>query len=90
MYLDWTKHLKDPEEKARFENQVISSKQVLDRLKELIKEKETQLQSQEIDPNGFDNPNWGLRQASLVGSKTSLAWVYKLINLDQQRIINER
>lgn len=83
MYIDWTKNIQDPEEKTRFESQVISAKPVLDRLLQLCQDKGNQIEQNELD---FDKTNWAIRQASFIGSRAALAWMKKLIDLDQQRI----
>lgn len=83
MFIDWTKNLKDDEEKARFESQVIAAKPVLDRLVQLCADKEKQIEHAELD---FDKTNWAIRQGSFIGSRSALAWMKKLIDLDQQRI----
>lgn len=83
MFIDWTKNLKDDEEKARFESQVVSAKPVLDRLLCLCEDKENAIQQNELD---FDKTNWAIRQASFIGSRAALTWMKKLIDLDQQRI----
>lgn len=84
MYTKWTQHISDPEQKSRFENTIISSRPVLDRLKELLKEEERGLDRSEIDIKTFDQPNWEFRQAYKNGYRSSLNILMKLIDLDQQ------
>jgi hypothetical protein len=86
MFVDWTKHLKTPEEKSRFENQVQSAKPVLDRLIQLIKEKTDSLDLSETREEQFDNPNWAHKQAYKNGLRSATQGFTKLIDLDQQRI----
>jgi len=80
----WTKHIKDPEEKKRFENQVLGAKSVLERLQELVLEDEATLYRAEIDTSTYDKPNWDYRQAHRNGFRSCLFKYAKLIDLDQQ------
>jgi len=84
--IDWTKHLDTDEQKERFRKQVHSSKPVLDRLGELLIERETILDRSETDPRSFENPNWAYVQAYKNGYRAALGAVYKVINLDQQKV----
>lgn len=90
MYVEWTKHLSDPEDKANFERQVHSSKQVLDRLKDIVKEKEEALDRSETNIRTYDLPNWDHRQSHKNGNRESLAFLHKLVDLDLQRTPNDR
>lgn len=86
MLLDWTKNLNTPEEKKQFEAQVYSAKQVLDRLKELIEEKDRILTTTEISEKSFDTPNWAEKQAFKNGFRSCLIGLKNLIDLDQRII----
>jgi len=90
VYTKWTSHLSDPEEKQRFENQIISAKPVLERLAQLITEDEGNLDKVELGVKQFEVPNWDYRQAYYNGSRASLHSIKKLIDLDQQEITNDR
>jgi hypothetical protein len=85
MIIDWTKHLKDPDEKARFENSVRSAKTVLERLQELVQERLEAVEVSELSIKDFDKPNWAEKQAFKNGFKSFANVVLKLINLDQQK-----
>lgn len=84
MYVDWTRHLQDPQQKADFVKQVLHSKEVLDRLTVLCKEKEETIDRSELDIKNFDQPNWEHRQAFKNGMRSVLHYFKTLINLDQQ------
>jgi hypothetical protein len=86
MFTIWTKHLKDDEQISQFENTVHSSKTVLDRLKTLIEEDEKAQMASELDPTGFNTPNWTEKQASRIGYRACLAKYKKLVDLDQQKV----
>lgn len=95
MYIGWTKHLKDEEEKKRFENEIQGSRRVLDRLWLLLDEEEHTLDRSELDIKNFDQPNWEYKQAYKNGYRASIRTLKKLIDLDQQQppketILNER
>lgn len=84
MYSVWTKHLKDPEEKAQFEKNLRNSKWILDKLDEILLSMETSLRRSEISPASYDSPNWAYRQAHSNGFLQSITSVRRLINLDQR------
>lgn len=84
MITAWTKHLND-EEKQRFENKILSAKEVLDRLTVLISEEEKQLSLSETSLKDFDLPNWEYRQAFKNGYRSCLNVMRRLVDLDQQK-----
>jgi 3-methyladenine DNA glycosylase AlkD len=83
VYTKWTSHLKTEEEKKRFENSIVGSRIVLERLRDLIDERLKELDKLEVD---FNNPNWSYREASIIGARKDLRDLRKLINLDEQAI----
>lgn len=87
MYLKWTQHLDDQEQKERFKNEVLGSRKVLQRLADILKEDMQSLESKEISVKAFEDPNWAYRQAYYNGGKATYAALLKLIDLDKQIII---
>ena len=85
MYIEWTKHLSDPEKKQRFVKHVYDAKPVLDRLYKILEEKENTLDRSEMNMQVYETPNWDYRQAHKNGNRESIAWLKQLINLDQQK-----
>lgn len=90
MFIEWTKHLKDQEDKTKFEQQIHSAKDVLDRAKNILEEKMITLDRSEADIKVYDTPNWAERQAHKNGQRSSLMFLIKLVDLDQQEIKNDR
>jgi len=84
MYIDWTRHISDPKEKEAFEQSILGSKRVLERLMELMDERELSIDVSERGLKQFDNPNWAYKQAFNNGFKSCLGIVKTLIDLDQQ------
>ena len=84
MQIAWTKHLKNPEEQQRFESHILSAKPVLDRLYDLLKEAQQDIDERELSFKIFDQPNWDYRQAYINGFKSCLKTIFKIINLDQK------
>jgi len=84
MYLDWVKHLTDVKEQARFQNIVLGSKPVLDRLGDILKEYEKSLDRSETDLSAYETPNWDYKQAHKNGYRACLTKIKDLINLDQR------
>ena len=89
MLTAWTKNLKTEEEQYNFNNMLLGARPVLERLTELLNEKEDSLGKSERTIKAYDNPNWAYQQAHKNGSAAMLAAVKELINLDQQKEINE-
>ena len=84
MYSKWTSHIKDDTEKQNFRLEVLSSKRVLERLKQVLDEENSTLDHSEVDVRQFDQPNWEYRQAFKNGYRSALSIQKKLIDLDQQ------
>lgn len=85
MYTEWTKHLQDPAGKKSFSNKILGAKEVLNRLHEIITEKENTLDRSEVSIETYNIPNWESRQAHKNGNRESLAWLKKLVDLDHQK-----
>ena len=79
----WTKHISDEQEKERFRNQILNSKQVLNRLQALLNEMKEDVDSTELNTKIYDIPNWDYRQADTNGYKRCLKQISKIITLDQ-------
>jgi len=75
----WTKNLKTPAEQDNFNNQV------LERLRDLLDEKTSELEATELTLKAYDNPNWAYQQAHKNGYKGAMKYLKDLINLDQQK-----
>lgn len=86
MYTAWTKHIKDQEEKIKFQNQVLAAKPVLEHLIRLMREDEEAQDAGEMNVKSFDTPNWDYKQAFRNGYRAHRSLITKLINLDQQEI----
>ena len=85
MLTAWTKNLKTPEEQDNFNNQLLGARPVLERLYDLLNEKEVELDRSERTQKAYENPNWAYLQAHRNGCASMLQSVKELINLDQQR-----
>src|SRR5437016_6373951 len=85
MFIDWTKNLKDADTKSKFEKKLLSSKPVLERLTQLLDERQEHLDANELSVKSFDNPNWAYKQAFNNGFRSALNIAKKLIDLDQQK-----
>lgn len=83
MISTWTKHLSTEDEKARFKNSVLSSKLVLERLQELIKEVETEVDYAELSTKQYAVPNWDYMQADRNGFRRALKTINRIITIDQ-------
>lgn len=81
----WTAHLQTDEEKQRFINQLRGSREVFERLTQLIEMKENELGAAERSKATYENPNWAFLQAHRNGYASASTAIKQLINLDQQK-----
>ena len=77
MISKWSSHKKNEKEQKEFESLVRNSTQVLGRMNDLIQEKIDTLNKEKID-DGFENPNWALKQANLLGQIKACLELQKL------------
>lgn len=84
MITAWTKNIRSDEEKERFQNTLLGSKEVFNRLIDLLDEKEKELDRSNKNLNDYDSPNWAYRQAHKNGYSSALSFIKTLIDLDQQ------
>jgi hypothetical protein len=87
MYIDWTKHIDDPKEKQNFERQILNAKPVLDRLHQMILERESVLTRVEHDEKSYESPSWSHLQAHRNGFKACAGIIKKYIDLDKQKVV---
>lgn len=81
----WTKNLKTPEEKERFENSLKGSRLVLERLAQMLDEEEADIDRSEMNLDTYSTPNWAEKQAHKNGQRSMLRKIKNLISLDQQK-----
>lgn len=84
MYTVWTQHIKDPEDKQRFHDQIKNAKPVLDRLAEILDQEELGLDRSEQSIKSFDTPNWDYKQAFKNGCRSEIHTIKDLIDLDHR------
>ena len=82
----WTEHLKTEEAKENFRGSVKGSRQVLDRLSEILDKEEQIITNTETTPKTYDCHNWPALQADMNGYRRCLKKVQRIINLDDQSI----
>lgn len=84
MIPQWTNHLKDPEEKARFKKYIYGCKTLLERQTAIIDELESDLDSKESDPSQYNSPSWAALQADRNGYRRALRRIKQINNLDHK------
>jgi hypothetical protein len=91
MYSIWTQHLDEEASKDRFRQSISAAKSILDRLKNIIEEREGVINSIETGVEIYTKPGWDALLAHYNGEKASLKFIKKLIDLDQQKeVFNDR
>lgn len=82
MIIAWTKHLKDPAAAKQFADYVKGSRQILERLKDIIQEDINNLDTNESSYKDFDTPNWQYKQAFRNGQRSTLKNIQRLLTID--------
>lgn len=81
----WVSHLQTDEEKQRFLNQLHGSRDVIERLIDLIDTKTKDMDSAERSIKVYDSPNWAYQQAHRNGYATAMTSIKNLLTLDHQK-----
>jgi len=81
MWTKWTSHLPEQEKEA-FRNTIRGSSTVIDRFRNILKERLMGLDATEVDPKIFGSPSWPYLQASIVGRKAELRDMIKLLTIE--------
>lgn len=76
----WTSHLETDEEKNSFIKHLQGSREILDRLVQLIEDKERDLGSSERTMKAYENPNWAYLQAHKNGYASAMNIIKQLIS----------
>lgn len=66
------KNLSTEKERKDFEKLLRNSLIVLNRLYEILTERQEALERQTLNPKDFDTPNWAYKQAFLAGQKSTI------------------
>jgi hypothetical protein len=84
MKTQWTSHIKDEDEKDRFQKQIMAAKPVLERLSTLLDHRQAAIESIEVGVDKYIQPGWSAIQAHYNGEKASIRYIKNLLNLDQR------
>jgi hypothetical protein len=85
MYPIWTAHLQTEEEKLRFKNQLHGSREVFERLTQLVEQKENELGAAERNQSAYENPSWAYLQAHRNGYASAMKVIKNLLTSDQEK-----
>ena len=85
----WTQHLKDEEDKTRYEKSLKNSKWILEDLNKILSKLGTEFHKASISPKQYDLRNWDYRQAHSNGYLQCLSQIQDLINLDQKETLHD-
>lgn len=85
MWHQWTKHLSDPVEKAKFVSEVQSCRFIFRRLIEILDDKEKEINNSETSFTDYQSPSWAYVQAHKNGYRSCLRHIKTLVDLDQQK-----
>lgn len=84
MIPQWTSHLDNEADKARFRQHILNSRSVLERQTAILDEIEKELDGQETDQDQYNSPSWAAMQADRNGFRRAIRRIKKLNNLDQR------
>lgn len=80
----WTSHL-DPQDKPKFQEQLILDTAILGRLKRILEEEQERLDKRDLSTKQFENPNWAFEQAFQNGNRAGLYFTLTLLNFLNQK-----
>lgn len=75
----WTKHLKDPKQRADLESLLRNSSQAFSRLLEIIEEKERTLNNSDHSIKDFEDAAWAFKQAFRNGQRAGMKEIRDLL-----------
>lgn len=84
MYSGWTRHLNE-DEKKRFISHLLGSREILEKLQNLIAEEMSTVSRVEMAPESYDNPNWSHKQAYYNGFYAACVKILRMLNIDEER-----
>lgn len=80
--IQWTSNvLNDPKAKKDFEEYLRNSNRILERLREILNEKEISINKYSISPSSFKSNNWAYEQAYLNGRLAEINELKQLLTL---------
>ena len=79
MKAHWFKGCKTKEDKAKVRQLILSNRESLDRLKEIL----TPMGKDTPPTADYDSPSWAYKQADRIGYNRALNQVLEIINLDK-------
>ena len=77
--LVWTKHIKDVEERTRFESNLRNNTLLLGRLRDILQDKLDSLDKEEVSSEDYDSPSWAFKQANRLGRKAEIKSLMDLL-----------
>lgn len=83
--LRWTSNLSDPEEKRQFEQSILGSRIVLERLLQILLENEEMAQANECSIKDFEDAAWAYKQAFRNGVRSTSKSLQELLSFIDTR-----
>jgi len=81
----WTHHIKDPQHKEKYEQEIKHSvTSFTNRLRQILKDMDASLDGQETSVKAYDSPNWHYRQADTNGYRRCIKKILNITDLDQK------
>jgi len=75
----WTSHLGTTEDRRGFEQRLIESRDIIQRLAQIIRDDLRSSQNSTLREEGYDRPTWAFHQADQIGFQRALTKVLELI-----------
>lgn len=83
MNIEWTAHLRTPEEREKFKQQIFSNSDVLARLDKIIEEKINSAEREMYREDAYDNADWAHKQADFLGRIRALRQLRTFTNIKE-------
>jgi hypothetical protein len=79
--LAWSKHIKDPKKRKEFEQTILASATMRERLLQILDEDERSLEASMCSTKDFENASWAYKHAYALGEKSRIKRLRDLLEL---------
>lgn len=83
MHIEWTAHLRTPEEREKFKQQILSHAAVLQRLDKIIEEKIRSAEREMYSEEAYNIGDWAYKQADNLGKIRALRHLRTFTNMKE-------
>jgi len=79
--VQWFKHIRSQDKKEEFVKTIMASNVALGRMKEIIEERMSNLDSQDLSEGQFESPAWDKKMAFNLGRRAAYKEIHDLLKM---------